>query len=65
MDDLATLAAFDTAERHLEHLSGVIPDHVVAADPPAATAPRAWATPARRRPPGADRCSTTTRTSLR
>jgi hydrogenase maturation protein HypF len=43
MDDLATLAAFDTAERHLEHLSGVIPDHV-AADAHPRYRSRAWAT---------------------
>ena len=42
MDDLATLAAFDTAERHLEHLSGVVPDHLVADAHPRYRS-RAWA----------------------
>ena len=42
MDDLATLAAFDTAERHLEHLSGVVPDHL-AADAHPRYRSRAWA----------------------
>ena len=56
MDDLATLAAFDTAERHLEHLTGVVPEHLVAGRPPALPLPR-LGRPARRRPPGADRAA--------
>ncbi len=42
MDDLATLAAFDTAERHLEHLTGVTPEHL-AADAHPRYRSRAWA----------------------
>ena len=30
MDDLATLTAFDAAERHLEHLTGVVPERLAA-----------------------------------
>jgi len=42
MDDVATLAAFDTAERHLEHLTGVVPRHL-AADAHPRYRSRAWA----------------------
>ena len=42
MDDLATLAAFDGAERHLEHLTGVAPEHL-AADAHPRYRSRTWA----------------------
>jgi hydrogenase maturation protein HypF len=42
MDDLATLTAFDTAERHLEHLTGVRPQILVADAHPDYRS-RAWA----------------------
>jgi hydrogenase maturation protein HypF len=42
MDDLATLTAFDGAERHLEHLTGVAPEHV-AADAHPRYRSRTWA----------------------
>jgi hydrogenase maturation protein HypF len=42
MDDLATLAAFDGAERHLEHLTGVAPTHL-AADAHPRYRSRTWA----------------------
>jgi hydrogenase maturation protein HypF len=42
MDDLATLRAFDAAERHLEHLTGVRPAHLVADAHPRYRS-RAWA----------------------
>ena len=65
MDDLATLRRASTrAERHLSALTGVAPDALVADAHPGyrstALGPRA-----RRRPPGARPCSTTTRTSPR
>ena len=56
MDDLATLAAFDTAERHLEHLSGVAPDAPRRRRPPALPLP-GLGRPARRRPAGARRAA--------
>lgn len=42
MDDLATLTAFDAAERHLEHLTGVAPQRLVADAHPDYRS-RAWA----------------------
>jgi hydrogenase maturation protein HypF len=42
MDDLATLTAFATAERHLEHLTGVTPRYLVADAHPGYRS-RAWA----------------------
>jgi hydrogenase maturation protein HypF len=42
MDDLATLAAFDSAERHLEQLTGVAPEHL-AADAHRRYRSRTWA----------------------
>ena len=63
MDDLATLAAFTTAETHLEMLTGVTPG----SSPPTGTRPTARAGGRSTTPRGvrSRRCSTTTRTSPR
>ena len=49
MDDLATLQAFDTARDHLEHVTGVQPEMIVADRHPGYRS-TAWAASARRRP---------------
>ncbi len=47
MDDLATLSAFDSAEQHLEALTGVAPEIVVADSHPGYRS-TAWAATQRR-----------------
>ena len=56
MDDLATLAAFDGAERHLEHLTGVAPEHL-AADAHPRYRSRTWAVRNAARATGAHRAA--------
>ena len=51
MDDLATLSAFDSAQRHLQELTAVAPQ-VLVADAHPLYRSTAWATPQRRGPAG-------------
>ena len=56
MDDLATLSAFDAAQQHLQELTAVAPE-VLVADAHPLYRSTAWATPQRRGAPGPDRAT--------